>query len=141
MATGPRQSRSRAWAGSLLEGIDLPGNAAFETWLLAERRRFAGISASILREAATARLAAGEVMPAVDLASRLVAIEDFDEEAHALLIRAYAASGDVERARQQSARSAAYLRDELGVEPSATLGRALSGALAALEPDTRLSAE
>ena len=122
----------------LLEGIDLSGNAAFETWLLAERRRFAGISASILREAATARLAAGEAMPAVDLASRLVAIEDFDEEAHALLIRAYAASGDVERARQQAVRSAAYLREELGVEPSASLGRALSGALAALEPDTRL---
>ena len=121
----------------LLEGIDLPGNAAFETWLLAERRRFAGISAAILREAATARLAAGEAMPAVDLASRLVAIEDFDEEAHALLIRAYVASGDVERAREQSVKSAAYLREELGVEPSATLGRALSGALATREPATR----
>ncbi len=43
----------------LLEGMDLPTSPAFETWLLAERRRFAGISASVLREAATARLASG----------------------------------------------------------------------------------
>ena len=44
-----------------------------------------------------------------------MAIEDFDEEAHALLVRAYVAAGDIERARQQSATSASYLRDELGV--------------------------
>lgn len=115
----------------LLDGIDLPNNAVFETWLLAERQRFAGISASILREAATARLAADDAGSAIEFASRLVAIEDFDEEAHALLIRAYVAAGDAERARRQSATSATYLREELGIEPSATLGRALDDAVIA----------
>lgn len=123
----------------LLEGIDLPANPAFETWLLAERRRFAGISASILREAATACLASDDAGAAVELASRLVAIEDFDEEAHALLVRSYVAAGDLERARKQSAKSFAYLRDELGLEPSVTLVRALEEALPARVQDPRRS--
>ena len=109
----------------LLEGFTLPDSAAIETWLLAERRRFAGISAAILREAATASLAVLDGRRAVDLASRLVAIEDFDEEAHALLVRAYVAAGDLARARRQAMASADYLRRELGVEPSAVLVRAL----------------
>jgi len=124
-------------AQELLEGIDLPDNAAFETWLLAERRRFTGLSASVLREAATARLASGDADAAIELASRLVATEDFDEEAHALLVRAYVASGDVERARQQSAKSARYLHDELGIEPSATLSRALDDATTPHEAGSR----
>jgi DNA-binding SARP family transcriptional activator len=121
----------------LLEGIDIATSPAFETWLLAERRRLAGVSASVMREAATARLASGDADAAIALASKLVAIEDFDEEAHALLIRSYVAAGDVGRAREQSAKSAAYLRDELGLEPSATLVHALDEPLGRKDKDPR----
>jgi len=105
----------------LLEGIEIVGSSIFETWLLAERRRFTGLSAAVLREAATARLAAGDAPAAIGLATRLVALDEFDEEAHALLVRACSAAGDTAGARRHLAGAVDLLRRELGVEPSATL--------------------
>ena len=117
----------------LLEGIQPATDAAFEAWLLAERRRFAGVSAAVLREAAVARLADGDARSAVELATRLVALDDFDEEAHALLIRAHVAAGHEADARHYLTAILERFRRELGVEPSATLVRAAeptTGALA-----------
>ncbi len=108
----------------LLEGIQPATDAAFEAWLLAERRRCAGTSAAMLREAATSRLAAGDAHSAVDLATKLVALDEYDEEAHALLIRAHVAAGDEVHARRYLSTTLARFRRELGVEPSATLVRA-----------------
>jgi len=108
----------------LLEGVNVAAGAAFETWLLAERRRLSGLSASILREAANARLAAGDARSAIDLGTRLIALDEFDEEAHALLVRALASAGDQAGARRQLASAVEFLRRELGVEPSSTLVRA-----------------
>ena len=68
----------------LLEGIQPAANPAFEAWLLAERRHHAGRSAGVLREAAISHQAAGDAVTAVQLATRLVAIDEFDEEAYAL---------------------------------------------------------
>lgn len=115
----------------LLEGVEIVGSAAFETWLLAERRRFAGLSAAVLREAATARLATGDVAAAIGLATRLVAIDEYDEEAHALLIRAYSAAGDMTGARRHLAAAVELFRRELGVEPSTALTRAAEPAAVA----------
>lgn len=112
----------------LLQGVSVGAGAAFETWLSSERRHFAGLSAAILREAATTRLAAGDGAAAADLATRLIAIDEFDEEAHALLIRSLAAAGDGVAARRQLRASIELLRRELGVEPSATLVRAADDA-------------
>jgi DNA-binding SARP family transcriptional activator len=115
----------------LLEGVEIAGSSTFETWLLAERRRFTGLSAAVLREAATARLAAGDGPTAIGLATRLVALDEYDEEAHALLVRAYSAAGDTGGARRQLATAVALFRRELGVEPSAALlGAADPGAAA-----------
>lgn len=105
----------------LLEGMDTQAGVAFEAWLLAERRHAAGLSAAVLREAATARLATGSAREAIELATTLVAFDEFDEEAHALLIRAYVAMGDAARARDHLEATAARFRRELGTEPSATL--------------------
>ena len=118
----------------LLEGIQPATDAAFDAWLLAERRRFAGVAAGMLREAAVARLAAGDPSSAVELATRLVALDDYDEEAHALLIRAHVATGNEADARRYLAATLDRFRRELGVEPSATLVRAadpVTGALTA----------
>lgn len=108
----------------LLEGVDPEASAAFDAWLLAERRRVAGLSAAILREAANARLAAGDPGAAIDLAARLVVIDEFDEEAQALLIRAHAAAGQRDEAHRYLSAILERFRRELGVEPSATLVRA-----------------
>lgn len=45
--------------GELLEGIELEAGPVFESWLLVERRRLAGLSEGILRDAALVALATG----------------------------------------------------------------------------------
>jgi DNA-binding SARP family transcriptional activator len=112
----------------LLEGVDTQAGAAFEAWLLAERRHAAGQSAAVLREAATARLATGSAGQAIELATKLVASDEFDEEANALLVRAYVASGAVDRAREHLDATVVRFRRELGVEPTATLMNAIDTA-------------
>lgn len=108
----------------LLEGIQPATDAAFEAWLLAERRRYAGLASAMLREAAVARLAAGDARSAVELATRLVALDEYDEEAQALLIRAHVAGGAESHARRYLSATLARFRRDLGVEPSTTLVRA-----------------
>ncbi len=120
----------------LLEGIQPATDAAFEAWLLAERRRCAGTSAAMLREAATSRLAAGDAPSAVDLATKLVALDEYDEEAQALLIRAHVAAGDEVHAQRYLSMTLVRFRRELGVEPSATLVRAAERTTGALSGAT-----
>jgi DNA-binding SARP family transcriptional activator len=111
----------------LLEGIQPAASPAFEAWLLAERRHYAGASASILREAAIARLASGDAAGAVELATRLVALDEFDEEAFALLIRAHVATGNRAEAKRYLQATVERFRGDLGIEPSATLLRSADG--------------
>jgi DNA-binding SARP family transcriptional activator len=101
----------------LLEGMSFPGCPGFEAWLLATRRRLAGASNGVLREAARARLSAGDGARAVELSSRLVASDPLDEDAQELLIRAYVASGDRPSAQAQRDACVALFRRELGTEP------------------------
>ena len=105
----------------LLEGIDVQAGAAFETWLRAERRHAASVSTAVLREAATARLAMGWPDQALALATRLVALDEFDEEANILMIRTYLAIGAEQRAREHLESAAARIREELGTDPSPAL--------------------
>jgi len=108
----------------LLEGIAPASHPAFEAWLLAERRHYAGVSAAILREAAIAKMAAGDATSAVGLATRLVALDEFDEEGYALLIRAHVAAGNRSEAQLYLRATVERFRQDLGIEPSATLLRA-----------------
>ena len=101
----------------LLEGKTFPTCPGFEAWLLASRRHLAGAAEGVLREAARARLSAGDGARAVELASRLVAANPLDEDAQELLIRAYVASGDRAAAEIQRDACAALFRRELGTDP------------------------
>jgi DNA-binding SARP family transcriptional activator len=105
----------------LLEGMTFPGCPIFETWLLATRRRLHGSADAVLMEAAQALLSEGSPARALPLASRLVSANPLDENAHELLIRAYAAAGDLDAAQTQLHRSVALLRKELGIEPASSL--------------------
>lgn len=117
-------------AGTWMQAIDIPGLGrellegktysacpGFDAWLLASRRRLAGAAEGVLREAARAKLSAGDGARAVDLASRLVATNPLDEDAQELLIRAYVASGDRAAAKIQRDACVAVFRRELGIEP------------------------
>jgi DNA-binding SARP family transcriptional activator len=108
----------------LLEGMTFPSSPAFEVWLLAERRHLAGAAENVLREAARAKLAAGDAARAVELASRLVTANSFDEDAQELLIRAYATAGDRAAAERQRDACLAVFRRELGIDPGEAVLRA-----------------
>ena len=101
----------------LLAGMDFPTSAAFEAWLLSERQRHKASADAALHEAVTASLAAGQARAATDLAVRLVALDPLAEEHQALLIHAYAVTGDTDAAQRQLAACAELFRRELGTEP------------------------
>jgi len=120
----------------LLEGMDFPSSAAFETWLLNQRRHLTGTSEAILHEAALAKLGSGDVEAAIDLAARLVAIDPLHESYQGLLIRCYAAVGDEASAARQMAACVELFKRELGVEvgPSVTSAGKVSAASATISP-------
>jgi DNA-binding SARP family transcriptional activator len=110
--------------GELLEGIDPGAGADFEAWLLVERRRFAGMSEAVLRDAALATLAAGAALDGATLASRALALNRFDDATHELLVRCLARAGEVEAARQHAEACDVSFRRELGRAPDAGVRRA-----------------
>jgi DNA-binding SARP family transcriptional activator len=105
----------------LLEGMDFPSSPAFDAWLLNERRHLKGASEAALREAALSQLAIGNGESAIDLATRLVALDPLREDYQALLIRSYATAGNGEGAARQLAACIELFRRELGVEPGTSV--------------------
>jgi DNA-binding SARP family transcriptional activator len=107
--------------GELLEGVHFDGCAAFETWLLVERRQLAAQAQAMTREAALMALAAHRPEHSVVLARQLVAQDPLDEAHQVLLVRALADAGDQPAALSQVAACERLFARELGVAPSAQL--------------------
>ncbi|WP_088288052.1 tetratricopeptide repeat protein [Kineosporia sp. A_224] len=101
----------------LLEGLAVRGSAAFDTWLLGQRRHASAACEAALHEAALGAMSAGDLPGATAYAVRLVAREPLDENHQALLIRLYRTAGDDEAARAQLETCTELLARELGVEP------------------------
>lgn len=112
----------------LLEGVDASATPAFDAWLRLERSRVRGMTEGALNEAAQAQLAAGDPRAAAATATRLVALNPFDENFHELLVRCHVQAGDREAARACAAACVDLLRRELGRDPAPAV-------LAAAEPD------
>jgi DNA-binding SARP family transcriptional activator len=110
--------------GELLEGVEPGAGPVFDAWLLVERRRLAGASEALLHEAAHAALAAGRPLDGAALASRALATDAFDEDAHELLVRCLTAAGDTKTALDHVAACEALFRRELGRGPDARVRRA-----------------
>jgi DNA-binding SARP family transcriptional activator len=111
--------------GGLLEGMDLSGSPSFEVWLATERRHLQAVGDAVLREAALARLARGDMHEATRLAGRLVARNPLDEGHQVLLVRVLAAAGDGVGAARQAAACRDLFQRELGVQPGPALASAL----------------
>jgi tetratricopeptide (TPR) repeat protein len=108
----------------LLEGMDIESSPGFAAWLLGERRRLQALGEAVLREGALRGLASGNARKAVELATRLVAAAPLDEDAHVLLLRAFAGTGDEVAVQRQLAASVELFRRELGIEPGPELAEA-----------------
>ncbi len=109
----------------LLAGLEFPGCPSFELWLEAQRRHARGALEALLHEAALARLARGDATAGADLAGRLVALNPYDENFQALLVRALAVGGRGIEAARQAAACRELFRAELGVEPGPALEAAM----------------
>jgi DNA-binding SARP family transcriptional activator len=101
----------------LLEGMQFPDCAAFESWLIGERRRLAALTEAALQEATLSALSVGSLDDGVRYASRLVALNPLADSHQELLIRAYAMSGDLPTARRQLESAVRLFRRELGCDP------------------------
>jgi DNA-binding SARP family transcriptional activator len=103
--------------GELLEGMQFPGCAAFETWLMGERRHLAALTEAALQEATLSALSVGRLDDGVGYANRLVTLSPLADTHQELLIRAYAMSGDLRAARRQLESAVRLFRRELGCDP------------------------
>jgi tetratricopeptide (TPR) repeat protein len=104
----------------LLDGLVFRSSPGFEMWLESERRHVAGTTSAVLHQAALALLARGEVEDATRHASELVRLNQYDENAHVLLVRCLNAAGHREAALRQVEACTALFRG-LGREPSPAL--------------------
>jgi len=101
----------------LLEGMQFPGCADFETWLIGERRRLAALTEATLQEATLNALSVGNLDDGIRHASRIVTLDPLADMHQELLIRAYAMSGDLQAARRQLESAVRLFRNELGCDP------------------------
>jgi DNA-binding SARP family transcriptional activator len=114
----------------LLKSMAFPGCPSFEIWLEAQRRHARGAAASLLHDAALARLARGDADGSADLAARLVALDPYDENSQVLLVRSLAVGGRGVDAARQAAACRDLFRTDLGVEPGPALDAALTSSTA-----------
>jgi DNA-binding SARP family transcriptional activator len=108
-------SEAGALDAELLEGMTFPTAPVFEAWLGVMRRSLAGAARALAHDEAVARLAAGEVADAADLARALVVHDPLDQSAQELLIRCLARSGRRAEAERQAAECEALLARELAI--------------------------
>jgi DNA-binding SARP family transcriptional activator len=115
----------------LLSGELLPG--WYEDWVLIERERLRQLRIHALEALAEQLRVAGRYGQAVEAGLAAVRAEPLRESAHRLLMKIYVDEGNDGEALRQHELYRTFLRDELGIEPSArmsalasSLGRATS---------------
>lgn len=105
------------YRGEFLQGTRLDGCVDFEAWRQAQTEHLRGGLGEILRRLAQAHAAQGRFARALPFARRLAAHAPFDEQAHALVMRLLAWSGQRAEALRQYERLSTTLATELGIRP------------------------
>jgi len=103
--------------GPFLAGFGLRDSPAFDDWQAARAGRVERTIGDLLDRLVAARLAAGEVAGAVDVATRRVQLDPLDEPGQRRLIELLARSGDRAGAIRQYRSLVALFDRELGVAP------------------------
>lgn len=105
-----------AYRGEFLEGFSVPSEP-FEDWLRGERARIRALICDLLLRLGEHHNAAGDHGAAIAAARRLLAIDQLEERAHALLMRAYHGAGQRSAALRQFKECETIMMRELGVAP------------------------
>jgi DNA-binding SARP family transcriptional activator len=112
----------------LLGGLKVRGSDGFLSWLDMERRHLSKLVGDVRREAALISLGRGDTARAASLAEQAAAQDPLDEKAATLLVRCLRAAARHDDARTVASDYARRLREELGVDPSDAVWRALAPA-------------
>lgn len=107
------------YRGDFLEGFSLPDAPAFEEWALLERERLRLLVIELLHRLADDALAQQAYTAGIAYARRSLALDNWREEAHRLLMRLLALDGRRSDALAQFESCRRLLAENLGVEPTA----------------------
>ncbi|MEM7114564.1 MAG: tetratricopeptide repeat protein [Chloroflexota bacterium] len=125
----------RLYQGGLLESFYVDDAPRFNGWVTIERERLQQQVQDAFRRLCLGYKEGEQWTDGVAAARRWVAINDFDEEAHRVLIELLAADGQITAAQQQYETCRQRLWEELGVEPEEST-RALAEQIDQMVVDT-----
>ncbi len=129
------------YAGDFLAGFFVRDAPAFEEWMLSQRARYRELALHALHTLTQLHLDRGHYDRAIDAATRLLALDEWREEAHCQLMLALARTGQRSAALAQYQRCRRLLSEEFGVEPAAATTALYNRVKAALaEPRHNLPA-
>lgn len=107
------------YRGDFLSGFFVRDAPAFDEWALPLRARYRELALQALHALTVFHTARAEHIPAIDYATRLLALDAWREEAHRQLMLALARSGQRSAALAQYEACRRILEKEMGVTPSA----------------------
>ena len=105
------------YRGDFMEGFTLRDSAQFDDWQFFQADVLRRELASVLQKLAAIQAGGGDFESAIAIAHRWLALDPLLEEAHRLLIRLYAWSGQRNAALRQYRECVRILDQELGVPP------------------------
>lgn len=115
---------ARLFAGDLLAGLELERSPLFDSWLIAQRRRFHACHAAVLEQLVASLPADGT--EAVAHLDTWVELAPFDGRAHAALLASLARRGEIAAAEQHLASAERLFQSEdLDFAPLRTAWRAI----------------
>ncbi|RWC27442.1 BTAD domain-containing putative transcriptional regulator [Mesorhizobium sp.] len=101
---------AKLFAGDLLDGLELERSPHFNSWLIAQRRRFSACHAAVLEQLVESLPADGD--EAVAHLDRWVELAPFDGRAHAALLAGLAGRGKIGAAEEHLAAAERLFRSE-----------------------------
>ncbi len=116
--TAQWQTATDLYTGDFLAGFFVSDAPAFEEWLVAQRAHYRARALYLLHALTQTHLDQGSYAQAIHSATRLLALDEWREEAHGQLMLALARSGQRSAALAQYKRCRQLLQTELGVEPA-----------------------
>lgn len=112
------QTAVALYRGDFLEGFHVPDAPAFDEWALLERERLRLIVIDLLHRLADDALARQATAEGIVYARRTLALDNWREEAHRLLMQLLALDGQRSNALAQFESCRRLLAENLGVEPT-----------------------
>lgn len=117
-AIGELEAAVALYEGEFLEGFSVQGSPAFEMWCLMQRERMHRHVSDSLIQLIAFYERASENHFALSFARRLVNLDNWREEAHAILMRLLACTGQRSEALAQYETCRQLLSENLGIAPS-----------------------